>query len=515
MESSSSLQFFVALSLAMGVAYLLLVMVVILLFSWWVMPCLAHRKLKANGFSGPKPSFPLGNLNDMKKLKMTTNISSSSSSSSLIISNDIHSTHFRTLLAGKNCTVRNVGPDFRSILYRKVFVYWLGTEPFLYIAEPEFLKKMSAEIRGKSWGKPNVFKHDREPMFGQGLLMVEGEDWVRHRHVITPAFSPANLKAMGSLMVDSAKNMLDRWTGLINSGQPEIDAEREIIKDRRRNNRQDKLRSKLLKRKKSARKIKRDANHALQNQPPRRVPFGKFLNPKQNLKAKTLGKEVDELLRSIITERREKPRTGNKPEQDLLGLLLADNTVDGRKKRALTTKELVDECKTFFFGGHETTALALTWTLLLLGLHPEWQEELREEIKHVVGDGEIVDATMLVGLKKMEWVMNEVLRLYPPAPNVQRQARQDIQVDNLVIPNGTNMWIDVVSMHHDENLWGKDVNEFKPERFKDNIHGGCNHKMGFLPFGFGGRMCVGKNLTNMEYKIVLTLILSRFSFSIP
>ncbi|KAK6155695.1 hypothetical protein DH2020_009943 [Rehmannia glutinosa] len=498
---SSSLKIFVALSLRMGVAYLLMVMVVILLFSWWVMPCLAYRKLKSNGFSGPKPSFPLGNLNDMKKMKMTNISSTSSSSSSLSISNDIHSTAFPYFARWQK-------------LHGKVFVYWLGTEPFLYIAEPEFLKKMSAEIRGKSWGKPNVFKHDREPMFGQGLLMVEGEDWVRHRHVITPAFSPANLKAMGSLMVDSAKNMLDRWTGLINSGQPEIDVEREIISTAGEiiaktsfgvsyeNGRKvlEKLREMQITLFKSNRHVG--------------VPFGKFLNPKQNLKAKTLGKEVDELLRSIITERREKPRTGNKPEQDLLGLLLADNTVDGRKKRALTTKELVDECKTFFFGGHETTALALTWTLLLLGLHPEWQEELREEIKHVVGDGEIVDATMLVGLKKMEWVMNEVLRLYPPAPNVQRQARQDIQVDNLVIPNGTNMWIDVVSMHHDENLWGKDVNEFKPERFKDNIHGGCNHKMGFLPFGFGGRMCVGKNLTNMEYKIVLTLILSRFSFSL-
>lgn len=110
--------------------------------------------------------------------------------------------------------------------------------------------------------------------------------------------------------------------------------------------------------------------------------------------------------------------------------------------------------------------------------------------------------------------MNEVLRLYSPAPNVQRQARQDIKVDNLVIPNGTNVWIDVVSMHHDEKLWGEDVNEFKPERFKGDIHGGCNHKMGFLPFGFGGRMCVGRNLTNMEYKIVLSLILSRFSFSL-
>lgn len=114
----------------------------------------------------------------------------------------------------------------------------------------------------------------------------------------------------------------------------------------------------------------------------------------------------------------------------------------------------------------------------------------------------------------MGWVMNEVLRLYCPAPNVQRQARHDIQVGNLVIPNGTNIWIDVVSMHHDLSLWGEDVNKFNPERFNNDIHGGCNHKMGFLPFGFGGRMCVGRNLTNLEYRLVLTQILSRFSFSL-
>lgn len=114
----------------------------------------------------------------------------------------------------------------------------------------------------------------------------------------------------------------------------------------------------------------------------------------------------------------------------------------------------------------------------------------------------------------MGWVLSEILRLYPSAPNVQRQARGDIQVNDLTIPDGTNMWIDVVAMHHDPNLWGEDVNEFKPQRFKDDINGGCKHKMGYLPFGFGARMCVGRNLTFMEYKIVLTLILSRFSFTL-
>lgn len=75
-----------------------------------------------------------------------------------------------------------------------MFIYWLGTEPFLYIADPEFLKKLSAGIIGKSWGKPTVFKKDRKPMFGDGLVMVEGEEWVRLRHLITPAFSWSNLK---------------------------------------------------------------------------------------------------------------------------------------------------------------------------------------------------------------------------------------------------------------------------------------------------------------------------------
>lgn len=75
----------------------------------------------------------------------------------------------------------------------RVFVYWLGTEPFLYVSEPEFLKKVTSGSLSKSWGKPNVFKYDRRPMFGNGLVMVEGDEWDHHRHIIVPAFSIKNL----------------------------------------------------------------------------------------------------------------------------------------------------------------------------------------------------------------------------------------------------------------------------------------------------------------------------------
>ncbi|PON51720.1 Cytochrome P450, E-class, group I [Parasponia andersonii] len=459
-----------------------------LLYSCWISPTLAYLKLRRNGFGGPSPSFPLGNISEIMKSKTKINAPAD-------LTHDIHSRVF---------------PYFASWQksHGKVFIYWLGTEPFLYVADPDFLKKLSGQVLGKGWGKPAVFRHDREPMFGNGLVMVEGDDWVRHRHVITPAFNATNLKAMSSLIVDSTTKMLDNWATMISSGNPEIDVEREITV----------IAGEVIAKTsfgisyESGRlvfeKLKALQTTLFKSNRFVGVPFSKFLCPNKTLEAKKLGKEIDNLFFSIIAARKESVK--GHTQIDLLGLLLKGSELGASSGRSLTTRELVDECKTFFFGGHETTALAITWTMLLLAMYPEWQEELREEIRQVIGDKE-VDATLLGGLKKMGWVMNEVIRLYPSAPNVQRQARGDIRVGDLTIPNGTNMWIDVVALHHDEALWGEDVNEFKPQRFQNDIYGGCKHKMGFLPFGFGGRMCVGRNLSFMEYKIFLTLILSRFS----
>ncbi|XP_022774119.1 cytokinin hydroxylase-like [Durio zibethinus] len=467
-----------------------------LLFSCWVRPIRAYRKLNKNGFEGPTPSFPLGNIGEMKNGK---NINDSSLGSS-VVSHDIHATVFPYFARWQE-------------IHGKVFIYWLGTEPFLYIADPEFLKNMSSGVLGKSWGKPIVFKQDREPMFGRGLVMVEGDDWVRHRHVITPAFSPANLKAMASLMVEPTIKMLDKWATLINSGKPEIDVEREItttageIIARTSFGLSYQNGSKVFEKLRAMQITLFNSNRYVG------VPFSKWMCPKKNLEAKKLGKEIDHLLLSIIDTR--KKTWDGSTQKDLLGLLMEGNHVEGWVGKSITARELVDECKTFFFGGHETTALAITWTLLLLAMHPPWQNQLREEIREVIGDEDQIDFSRLASLKKMGWVMNEVLRLYSPAPNAQRQAREDIKVGDLIIPNGTNMWIDVVAMHHDPAIWGDNVNEFRPERFKDDhLYGGCKHKMGFLPFGFGGRMCVGRNLTMMEYKVVLTLMLTRFSFSL-
>ncbi|KAM0945118.1 putative cytochrome P450 [Dioscorea sansibarensis] len=461
-----------------------------LLSVFWLLPFASSRRLKSNGFLGPSPNFPFGNLMEMRQ---TSKLSSSSSGN-----HDIHSV---------------VLPYFArwNKLYGKVFVYWLGTEPFLYVAEPEFLKQIVSGALSKSWGKPSVFRQDRRPMFGNGLVMVDGDYWQYHRHIISPAFSPANLNGMVSLMVESTTSLIDEWSKRVRSGESEIDVEKYIIRNAAEIIAKTSFGISQDEGKTVFEKLQAMQTMLFKSQRFVGVPFSKLLSPMKSYEAWKLGKEIDHLLLSIIKTRKghELAHSASTTHQDLLGILLAGNQANAGRERKLTARELVDECKTFFFGGHETTALALTWTLFLLALYPQWQDMLRDEIMEVFnGDHHSLDSTM-------GWVLNEVLRLYSPAPNVTRQAIEDIQVGNkMVIPKGTNMWIDVVAMHHDEELWGADVNEFRPERFKESNNGGCKHRMGFLPFGFGGRLCVGRNLTMMEYKIVLTLILTKFSFKV-
>ncbi|GAB2222015.1 hypothetical protein Droror1_Dr00013212 [Drosera rotundifolia] len=492
------MEFLLGLRLAM--VALVCSMIGKLLYECYLVPKRVYRRLRANRFPGPDPSFPLGNLKEMKRRTIEVR-SSVDGSSERIVCHDIHA---------------GALPYFAhwQKLHGKVFIYWMGTEPFLYIAEPEFLKEVSGQVLAKQWGKPAVFRSDRTPMFGEfGLNMIEGDAWVHHRHITTPAFSPGNLKGMVNLMVESTEKMIDHWNATITiSGETSMDVEKEITA----------LAGEIIAKTNfglndEAGKILLDKLRAMQASLFKHtryvgVPFGNLLCLKQTLEARKLGKEVDELLIKIINAR--KKLIGVEPQHDLLGLLLGGrHDANGKFSKNLTTRELIDECKTFFFGGHETVALAMTWSLLLLAIHPKWQDELRQEIEEVIGDTEM-DITLLARLKKMGWVMNEVLRLYPSSPNAQRQARSDIKVGDIVIPSGTNIWIDVVGMHHDRDLWGDDVNEFRPERFSEDLNGGCKHKMGYLPYGFGGRMCIGRNYAIMEYKIVLALLLRKFSCSL-
>lgn len=205
---------------------------------------------------------------------------------------------------------------------------------------------------------------------------------------------------MASKMVESTNKMIDRWIAQINTGNPEIDVEREIIatageiiartsfgmKDENAIKVSENFRALQMTLFKTTRYVG--------------VPFGKCFDMRKTLEAKKLGKEIDRLLMCVVTARKKLSVEG-RDREDLLELLLQENhRAEKKLGKTLSTRQLVDECKTFFFAGNETTALAISWTLFLLAVHEDWQIQLREEIKEVVGDKEI-DINVLAGLKKV------------------------------------------------------------------------------------------------------------------
>lgn len=111
-------------------------------------------------------------------------------------------------------------------------------------------------------------------------------------------------------------------------------------------------------------------------------------------------------------------------------------------------------------------------------------------------------------------VIQESLRLYPPVPLVTREALKDMKFNDVYIPKGVDIWVTILTLHTDPEIWGSDAYEFKPDRFANGIAGACKLPHLYMPFGYGPRVCLGQNLAMVELKLLLALILSNFSFSL-
>lgn len=111
-------------------------------------------------------------------------------------------------------------------------------------------------------------------------------------------------------------------------------------------------------------------------------------------------------------------------------------------------------------------------------------------------------------------IINESVRLYPPAVAAIRRAKVDTQLGDFTLPRGTELLIPIIAIHHDQTLWGQDANEFNPARFGLGVAQAAKHPMAFMPFGLGARRCVGQNLAVLQAKLAIAMILQRFSFDL-
>ncbi|HEY0730417.1 MAG TPA: cytochrome P450, partial [Pyrinomonadaceae bacterium] len=206
----------------------------------------------------------------------------------------------------------------------------------------------------------------------------------------------------------------------------------------------------------------------------------------------------------IIAER----RASGYDEGDLLSMLLQAQDDDGSH---MSDQQLRDEVMTLFLAGHETTALALSWSWYLLAKHPEAERKFHEELDEVL-DGRLPDVSDMARLKYTEMIAKEAMRLYPPAYAVGREAVEDTELGGYAVPRGTQLFAFQWVTHRDPRFFER-PDAFEPERWASEAVEKMP-KYAYFPFGGGPRQCIGNYFAMMEIVLLLATIGQRFRFSL-
>ena len=213
-------------------------------------------------------------------------------------------------------------------------------------------------------------------------------------------------------------------------------------------------------------------------------------------------------MREAVTLRLRAHREDPGAADDLVAWLVA--TRDPDSGRAMDENRLVDNLLTFYLAGHETTAKAIAWTLYLLTRSPSWTAALEEEIEAVTG-GAPVEAAHLERLERVQQVLKESMRLYPPVPMMSRQAVADVKIGDHAIAAGTSVLIPIYAIHRHAARWDR-PHEFDPTRFERAAERAIPRYQ-YMPFGAGPRICIGMPFAMMEATAVIATLLQRMRFT--
>jgi cytochrome P450 len=335
-----------------------------------------------------------------------------------------------------------------------------------------------------------------KPTLGNGLLTSEGEFWRKQRRLAQPAFHRDRIASYASVMVDYTERMLHSWSG----GQTrdvqddmmrltlEIVAKTLFDADVTGASADASIAMETLLRSFTAR-----VNNVF------RLPMN-FPTP-ANLRFKRAARRLDDLLFSVITER----RAAGKDRGDLLSMLLqARDEDDGTR---MTDRQLRDETMTLFMAGHETTANTLAWAWYLLANHPDVEARLHAEVDAVLGDRPPTFDD-LARLPYADMVITEALRFYPTVWLLGREAIEPCEVGGYHIPVGTTIYMSQWVLHRDPRYFD-DPESFRPERWADGLAKRLP-RYAYFPFGGGPRICIGNSFALMESVLLLATIARRF-----
>ncbi|TVQ95825.1 MAG: cytochrome P450 [Deltaproteobacteria bacterium] len=344
---------------------------------------------------------------------------------------------------------------------------------------------------------------------GNGLLTAEGESWLRNRRLAQPAFHRRRIEALAGDMTRAAEGLRERWLRLADTGEAVDVAEEmmavtlQIVCDTVLGARAS---GDVAARVSPALTVLlREANDRINAVPEMPIGWPTPANRRIREAIGTLDAVVEEM---IAARRREAGREGH-AGSDLLGLLM--DAEDAETGERMDDRQLRDEVLTMFLAGHETTANLLGWALRLLSEHPRIARDLRDEARGVLG-GRAATMADTASLPLTDAVLQEALRLYPPAWIIGRSAMEDDVIGGYDVPAGSVVLLTPWVTHRHPAFWTNPLG-FDPERW---LGGGPSHRWAFFPFGGGPRLCIGQQFALVEARILLaTLVQDVFADLAP
>lgn len=375
-------------------------------------------------------------------------------------------------------------------------------------------------------------------VLGNGLLTSEGDTWRAQRRMLQPAFRRENILSYAPVMIDCAERMLARWSdGETRDLHHEMMALTLDIVGKAL------FGADVLQ---SASRVGLALKTAMQQFT--RVAGWAFLLPDSfpvpgTWRMRRATRQLDDVIYGVIRDRRARlQKSRAKNSTDLLATLLEIRDDDGRP---LSDLQLRDTLMTLFLAGHETTAIALSWTWYLLATNPEVENKLHAELREVLG-GRTPTAEDLPRLPYTEMVIKESMRLYPPAWGIGRNSREEFEVAGFRLPPRTNIFI-LQWVTQRDSRWYSEPERFIPERWAEDsprsgdvpAHGvdspplkagnastpNCpaaelaaqtrkRPRFAYFPFGGGPRVCIGAGLAMMETTLLLATIAQRYRFTL-
>lgn len=353
---------------------------------------------------------------------------------------------------------------------------------------------------------------------GTNVLTSEDDLWLRRRRLLAPIFTRHRLATTyAPVMTEEAQRLVERWRPAARRGEaldtyPELVAMASRVSGRILFGADMSAAADLLAR-------FRRVNDQLMRRAVSPHPVPTSVPTPGNRRLTRGLHQTRAIVDDLISRRRRATAEATaEPEADqtadMLGLLLAarDTEGDGR----LTDREVADQAMLFLLAGHDTTSVTLTCILLLLALHPDWQQRLYDEGERVLG-GRPATYQDLPNLPWTGRVVREALRLFPAAHGVGRSPHEDQLLGGYLIPAGSWVEVSMWGVHHSPRVW-PDPERFDPTRFdlSEGAHPG-GHRYAYLPFGAGPRACVGSTIALTEVQITVATVVQSFliSTSVP